>query len=120
MSQSNQQVNVVNPSCKNCGGPHHYSECQAASGFTQGDVYAATGNYNAGVSIISKSNDKIKKAINERPQGALTRNTIPNPREDIKVITTRSGITLAGPSVPSPKLHSSSEEVERDTETTID
>ncbi|GKB96259.1 hypothetical protein Tco_0982396, partial [Tanacetum coccineum] len=48
MSQSNQQVNVVNPSCETCGGPHHYSECQAAGGFTQGDVYAATGNYNAG------------------------------------------------------------------------
>ncbi|GKB76462.1 hypothetical protein Tco_0943357, partial [Tanacetum coccineum] len=25
MSQSNQQVNVVNPSCETCGGPHHYS-----------------------------------------------------------------------------------------------
>ncbi|GKE91956.1 hypothetical protein Tco_1573051, partial [Tanacetum coccineum] len=37
MSQSNQQVNGVNPSCETCGGPHHYSECQAASGFTQGD-----------------------------------------------------------------------------------
>ncbi|GKE61552.1 hypothetical protein Tco_1511919, partial [Tanacetum coccineum] len=48
MSQSNQQVNVVNPSYENCGGPHHFFECQAASGFTQGDVYAATGNYNAG------------------------------------------------------------------------
>ncbi|GJR36800.1 reverse transcriptase domain-containing protein [Tanacetum coccineum] len=47
MSQSNQQVIVVNPSYETCGGPHHYSECQAASGFTQGDVYAATGNYNA-------------------------------------------------------------------------
>nr|GEV89707.1 reverse transcriptase domain-containing protein [Tanacetum cinerariifolium] len=40
------QVNVVNPSCETCGGPHHYSECQAVGGFTQGDVYAATGNYN--------------------------------------------------------------------------
>ncbi|GKD20298.1 reverse transcriptase domain-containing protein, partial [Tanacetum coccineum] len=44
MSQSNQQVNVVNPSYENCGGPHHYFECQAASSFTQGDAYAATGN----------------------------------------------------------------------------
>ncbi|GJU62944.1 hypothetical protein Tco_1244779, partial [Tanacetum coccineum] len=40
MCQSNQQVNMVNPSCKTCGGPHHYSECQAVGGFTQGDVYA--------------------------------------------------------------------------------
>nr|GEX91561.1 reverse transcriptase domain-containing protein [Tanacetum cinerariifolium] len=48
MGQSNQQVNVVNPSCKTCGGPHHYYECEATGGFTQGDVYAATGNYNMG------------------------------------------------------------------------
>nr|GEW91665.1 hypothetical protein [Tanacetum cinerariifolium] len=48
MSQSNQQVNVVNPSFETYGGPHHYSECQAVVGFTQGDVYAATGNYNMG------------------------------------------------------------------------
>ncbi|GKD82073.1 reverse transcriptase domain-containing protein, partial [Tanacetum coccineum] len=32
----------------------------------------------------------------------LPSNTVPNPREDLKVITTRSGMNLAGPSVPSP------------------
>ncbi|GJY31301.1 reverse transcriptase domain-containing protein [Tanacetum coccineum] len=64
---------------------------------------------------------KIEKSFNERPQGALPCNTIPNPREDIKVITTRSGITLVGPSVPSPNpSSSSSKEVERDPETTMD
>ncbi|GJS22678.1 hypothetical protein Tco_0451310 [Tanacetum coccineum] len=49
----------------------------------------------------------------------LPSNTIPNPREDLKVITTRSGATLAGPSVPPPLL-SFSEEVERDPETITD
>ncbi|GJR35247.1 hypothetical protein Tco_1210931 [Tanacetum coccineum] len=44
----------------------------------------------------------------------LPSNTVPNPREDIKVITTRSGITLAGPLVPSPPPLSSSKEVEQD------
>ncbi|GJW86178.1 hypothetical protein Tco_0161518 [Tanacetum coccineum] len=39
MSQSNQHVYVVNPSYETCGGPHHYSECEAAGGFTQRDVY---------------------------------------------------------------------------------
>ncbi|GJR88458.1 reverse transcriptase domain-containing protein [Tanacetum coccineum] len=42
------------------------------------------------------------------------------PREDIKVITTRSGITLAGPLVPSPNSPTSYKEVERDPETTMD
>ncbi|GJR84080.1 reverse transcriptase domain-containing protein [Tanacetum coccineum] len=115
MSQSNQQVNVVNPSCETCGGPHHYSECQAAGGFTQGDVYAAIVNYNVGANQMTK----IEKSINERPQGALPSKTIPNPQEDIKVITTRSGITLAGPSVPPPNPPSSNE-VERDPKPTID
>ncbi|GJZ66151.1 reverse transcriptase domain-containing protein, partial [Tanacetum coccineum] len=116
MSQSKQQVNVVNPSCETCGGPHHYFECEAAGGFTQGDVYATTGNCNAGANPMTK----IEKALNERPQGALPSNTIHNPREDIKVITTQSGITLAGPSVPPPNSSSSSKEVELDPKTIMD
>ncbi|GKA71682.1 reverse transcriptase domain-containing protein [Tanacetum coccineum] len=105
MCQSNQQVVMVNPSCETCGGPHHYSECQADGGFTQGDVYAATGNYNMGANQMTT----MEKAFNERPQGVLPSNTIPNPREDIKVITTRSGMTLGGPSVPPPPSFSSKE-----------
>nr|GEW70559.1 hypothetical protein [Tanacetum cinerariifolium] len=123
--EDDEQVNMVNPSCETYGGPHHYSEYQAAGGFTQGDVYAATRNYNMGANQMTK----IKKAFNERPQGVLPSNTIPNPREDIKVITTRSGMTLAGPSVPPPpppphssssSSSSSSSEVERDQKPTID
>nr|GEU60995.1 reverse transcriptase domain-containing protein [Tanacetum cinerariifolium] len=99
MSQSNQHVNVVNPSRETCGGPHHYSECQATGGFTHRDVYASTGNYNMG-----------EKALTERPQGVLLSNTIPNPREDIKVIITQSGIPLAGPLVLSLNSYSPSKE----------
>nr|GEV16343.1 hypothetical protein [Tanacetum cinerariifolium] len=51
----------------------------------------------------------------ERPQGAFPSNTMPNPQEEIKEITTRSGIVLAGPSVLLPPLSSSSsKEVKRD------
>nr|GFD31941.1 reverse transcriptase domain-containing protein [Tanacetum cinerariifolium] len=49
--------------------------------------------------------------------GSLPSNTVPNPREDLKVITTRSGVTLAGPSV-SPS--SSSKEVDREPEMITD
>nr|GEY04319.1 hypothetical protein [Tanacetum cinerariifolium] len=42
----------------------------------------------------------MEKSLHERPQGMLPSNTIPNPQEDSKVITTQSGATLAGPSVP--------------------
>nr|GEX59506.1 DNA-directed DNA polymerase [Tanacetum cinerariifolium] len=34
--------------------------------------------------------------------GSLPSNTVPNPREDLKAITTRSGVTLAGPLVSPP------------------
>ncbi|GJX39466.1 reverse transcriptase domain-containing protein [Tanacetum coccineum] len=103
--------------CETCGGPHQYFECQAAGGFTQGDVYAATGSYTAGVQydakiqFLTNQMTKMEKAITERTQGALPSNTVPNPKEEIKVITTRSGITLAGPSLPPPPLSSSSKEL---------
>nr|GEX90838.1 reverse transcriptase domain-containing protein [Tanacetum cinerariifolium] len=92
--RSNQQVSSMTPSCETCGGPHSYYECQAAGGYTQ-DV------------------------LHKRPQGGLPSNTIPNPQEDIKVITARSGMTLAGPSVPS-HSSSSSKKVEQDLETITD
>ncbi|GJW01993.1 hypothetical protein Tco_1560849 [Tanacetum coccineum] len=41
--------------------------------------------------------------------GSLPSNTVPNPREDLKAITTWSGATLAGPSVPPLSLSSSKE-----------
>nr|GEV77956.1 reverse transcriptase domain-containing protein [Tanacetum cinerariifolium] len=53
---------------------------------------------------------------------SLPSNTIPNPQEDFKAITTRSGVTLAGPSVsPSSSFsYSSSKEVDREPETLTD
>ncbi|GJY56096.1 reverse transcriptase domain-containing protein, partial [Tanacetum coccineum] len=93
-----------------CGGPHHYTKCQAAGGFTR-DVYAAKGDTN--------QMTKMEKPFNERPQGALPSNTVLNPRKEIKAITTRSGITLAGASIPPPPSSSSSKEVEQDPEPTL-
>ncbi|GJW66850.1 reverse transcriptase domain-containing protein [Tanacetum coccineum] len=64
---------------------------------------------------------EIKKVLLQRPQGALPSNTLPNPREKIKSITTRSGNVLAGSSVPPPTPSSfKEEEVERDLETITD
>nr|GFD60486.1 reverse transcriptase domain-containing protein [Tanacetum cinerariifolium] len=48
--------------------------------------------------------------------GSLPSNTVPNPREDLKAITTRSGVTLAGPSVSPPP----SKEVDREPKTITD
>nr|GEV15666.1 reverse transcriptase domain-containing protein [Tanacetum cinerariifolium] len=49
--------------------------------------------------------------------GSLTSNVVPNPQEDLKAITTRSGVTLAGPSVSLPLF---SKEVNREPETIMD
>ncbi|GJZ55622.1 hypothetical protein Tco_0610815 [Tanacetum coccineum] len=62
----------------------------------------------------------MRKALQEIPQRAFPSNTIPNPQEEIKAITIRSGNVLAGPSVPCPHSSSSSKEVERDPETITD
>nr|GEW66334.1 reverse transcriptase domain-containing protein [Tanacetum cinerariifolium] len=66
-----------------------------------------------------RTNTSMTRLNLERPQGALSSNTIPNHREEIKVITTRSGITLAGPPVPPPTHSSSEEEVEQNPKPTM-
>ncbi|GJU85839.1 hypothetical protein Tco_1293385 [Tanacetum coccineum] len=52
------------------------------------------------------------------PSGTLSSNTVPNPKGEMKAITTRSGVAYEGPSIPtnpSPK-----KVVERETEETTD
>nr|GEU65653.1 DNA-directed DNA polymerase [Tanacetum cinerariifolium] len=44
--------------------------------------------------------------------GSLLSNTVPNPQEDFKAITTRSGVTLAGPSTPLPPFKEVDQEPE--------
>nr|GEU39371.1 reverse transcriptase domain-containing protein [Tanacetum cinerariifolium] len=47
--------------------------------------------------------------------GTLPSNTIPNPKGEMKAITTQSGVAYEGPSIPTPK-----KVVERETEETMD
>ncbi|GJY17122.1 reverse transcriptase domain-containing protein, partial [Tanacetum coccineum] len=96
-------VNSIQNGCETCGGPHPYFECQAIGSYTQ-DVYATLGTY--------------KQGGNSYQPQVLPSNTVPNPRENLKAITTRSGVTLAGPSVPPPI--SSSKEVDREPKTITD
>nr|GEZ47766.1 reverse transcriptase domain-containing protein [Tanacetum cinerariifolium] len=68
----NQKVKAVTPSCETCGGPHSFFDCPSTVGNTQ-NVYAA---------------------------GAYQGNTITNLKEDLKGITTGSGIAYQGPAIP--------------------
>nr|GEX90803.1 reverse transcriptase domain-containing protein [Tanacetum cinerariifolium] len=94
--QINQQVKAVTPSCETCGGPHSYNDCSATVGQTQ--------NMNTASSSGSET---------------LLSNTITNPEEDLKGITTRSGNVYQGPMIPTTS-YSSIKVVERETEVTKD
>nr|GEW79146.1 reverse transcriptase domain-containing protein [Tanacetum cinerariifolium] len=89
--QVNQHVKAVTPNCETCGGPHSFNDCPATVGQTQ-NVYAAK---------------------------AYQGNTITNPKEDLKGITTRSGTAYQGPMIPTTSS-SIPPVVERETEATKD
>ncbi|GKA99610.1 reverse transcriptase domain-containing protein [Tanacetum coccineum] len=63
---------------------------------------------------------KAKKTVNfdpnsPNPNSSLPSNTIPNPRNEAKAITTRSGVSYDGPPIPPPVVEKESE-VTKDTE----
>ncbi|GJY63497.1 reverse transcriptase domain-containing protein [Tanacetum coccineum] len=93
MMRQIQSVKSVSPKCETCGGPHSFTECPAVDGYTQEAAYATT--------------------------GSLPSNTVANPKGDVKAITTRSGVSYDGPSIPlTPSLLP--KEVERETEAAKD
>ncbi|GJT88544.1 hypothetical protein Tco_1070261 [Tanacetum coccineum] len=63
-----------------------------------------------------KANDAILRNMQNQGQGSLPSNTVTNPKEDLKGITTRSGVAYQGPTI----LTSSPQVVERRTEVTKD
>nr|GEW36766.1 reverse transcriptase domain-containing protein [Tanacetum cinerariifolium] len=99
-------IKSVEEICVTYGGAHPYYQYLAADGNTfpelrdniQGYVSAAAVNYNQG-------------------SGSLSSNTISNPKGKLKAITTRSGIVLDGPTVPTPPPFINPEEDERVEET---
>nr|GEZ76296.1 reverse transcriptase domain-containing protein [Tanacetum cinerariifolium] len=52
--------------------------------------------------------------------GSLSSNTVANPKSELKAITTRSGIVLDGPTVPTPPPFINTKEDERVEETLTD
>nr|GEX16461.1 hypothetical protein [Tanacetum cinerariifolium] len=67
-------VKAVEPNCVTCGGAHSYQNCPA----TSENIYR----------------DNIQE-VRDTPS-----NTITNPKEDLKGITTRSGAAYQGPTIP--------------------
>nr|GEX60592.1 reverse transcriptase domain-containing protein [Tanacetum cinerariifolium] len=121
---------AVKKTCVICGGAHAYYDCIATDS-NQYSVCAATGTYNQ-VSPPNQASNQIPPPsfgpVQNNPNsffqnqastsGTLLSNTVPNPKGEMKVITTRSGLAYEGPSIP---FISPLEKVdERDTEETTD
>nr|GEV01562.1 reverse transcriptase domain-containing protein [Tanacetum cinerariifolium] len=132
-------VKAVEKSCVICGGAHDYYDCIATDS-NQSSVCAATGTYNQ-VSPPNRVKNQMappgfapvqnNQNMHNHNQGkgsffqnqastssTLSSNTIPNPKGEMKAVTTRSGLAYEGPSI----LTNSSLEkvVEQETEETTD
>nr|GEV94420.1 reverse transcriptase domain-containing protein [Tanacetum cinerariifolium] len=125
-------VKVVEESCVTYGGNHAYYNCDATNS-NQSSVYAATGTYNRVAPQNRASNfmaSPVFSPVQNNSQnsgffqnqtstlGTLSSNTIPNPKGEMKAITTCSGVAYEGPSIPTNQ--SPKKVVERETEETTD
>nr|GEY12283.1 reverse transcriptase domain-containing protein [Tanacetum cinerariifolium] len=110
-------VKAVEETCVTCGGAHPYYQCLAAGGKTfpelkdniQGYILAAAVNYNLG-----------NLGYHPSGSGSLPSNAVGNPKGELKAITTRSGLVIDGPTVPTPPQSINPELDERVEETFTD
>nr|GEU44184.1 reverse transcriptase domain-containing protein [Tanacetum cinerariifolium] len=121
--QVNQQVKAVTHNYETCGGPHSYNDCPATVGQTQ-NVYAA-GAYQG--ASHGQNPPPANQALAYQAPGYHASvhqppipqpNTITNPKEDLKGITTRSGNAYQGPTILTTPS-SSPPVVERETEPVV-
>nr|GEV81278.1 reverse transcriptase domain-containing protein [Tanacetum cinerariifolium] len=113
-------VKTVEEPCVTCGSNHAYYNCDATNN-NQSSVCMATGTYNQVAPQNRASNYMAPPGFTlnqSSTSGTLPSNTILNPKGEMKAITTRSGVSYKGPSIPiniSPK-----KVVKRETEETTD
>nr|GEX76172.1 reverse transcriptase domain-containing protein [Tanacetum cinerariifolium] len=105
-------ANAVKRTCVTCGGAHAYYE-YIDTDSNPSSVCAATGSYNQvsrqnrashqipppGFASVQNNSNRFNQ---EQPStsGTLSSNTIPNPKGEMKAVTTRSGLAYEGPSIP--------------------
>ncbi|GJS56590.1 reverse transcriptase domain-containing protein [Tanacetum coccineum] len=135
-SQAPATIKAVKECCVTCGGAHSYRNCPA----TDGNVYrdniqeyvsqAAAANFNQGntgyrAPIANQIRPPSFPPVNSNTASSLGLWTLPilqntNPKEDLKGITTRSGVAYQGPTIPTtssspPKVVECETEVTNDT-----
>nr|GFA37012.1 reverse transcriptase domain-containing protein [Tanacetum cinerariifolium] len=113
-------VKAVEESCVTCGGAHaHYNYPNTDS--NQPSVCVPTGEFKNEIQNTMKTQQTVlmeqQNAFQNDLQnmlsgffqnqsstsGTLPSNIIPNPKGEMKAITTRSGVAYKGPSIPTPK-----------------
>nr|GFA74754.1 reverse transcriptase domain-containing protein [Tanacetum cinerariifolium] len=122
-------VKAVESNCVTCGGTHSYQNCPATSGNVyQDNIYeyvsqAAAANYNQGNTgfrpqmvanqirppgfpLVQNNQNNFNRGNNftqnRGGSGTLSGNTVTNSKEDLKGITTQSGVAYQGPTTPTP------------------
>ncbi|GJX96267.1 reverse transcriptase domain-containing protein [Tanacetum coccineum] len=120
-NQAPAPIKAVEESCVTCGGAHSYRNCPT----TDGNVYRdniqeyvsqeAAANFNQG---NTSYRSPIANQIRPPGSGTLPSNTITNPKEDLKGITTRSDAAYQGPTIPTTSS-SPLKVVERETEPVV-
>nr|GEW34872.1 DNA-directed DNA polymerase [Tanacetum cinerariifolium] len=127
--QINQQVKAVAPSCETYGGPYSYNDCPATIGQTQNANDVILKNMQTNMTSLTNSNLELKNMFGQflkmnttssSGSRTLPSNTITNPKEDLKGITTRSGTAYQGPTIPITSSSSLPKVAERETEVTKD
>nr|GEX54520.1 reverse transcriptase domain-containing protein [Tanacetum cinerariifolium] len=102
--------------CVTCGRTHAYYNCPNTDS-NQPSVWIAMGTYNQvalqnrasnfmaphGFSPVQNGQNSGFFHNQSSTLGTLPSNTIPNPKGEMKAITTRSGVAYEGPSIPTPK-----------------
>nr|GEZ16609.1 reverse transcriptase domain-containing protein [Tanacetum cinerariifolium] len=97
-------VKAVELNYVTCGGTHSYQNCPATSENVYRDniqeyvSQAAAANYNQG--NTSFRSQMVANQIRPPGSGTLPSNTITNPKEELKGITTRSNVAYQGPTIP--------------------
>nr|GEZ73821.1 reverse transcriptase domain-containing protein [Tanacetum cinerariifolium] len=106
-------VKAVEESCVTCCGAHAYYNFPNTDS-NQQSVCVVTGTYNQ-VAPQNRASNFMAPHGFALIQNGQNSNTVPNPKGEMKVITTRSGVDYEGPSFPIPK-----KAVEQETEETTD
>ncbi|GJU78391.1 reverse transcriptase domain-containing protein [Tanacetum coccineum] len=112
-------VKAVEEVCVTCGSNHNFNLCPLTRNGNDFPVFhdniqqfqqtAAVGNF------LQRNQPSNLASQMRPPVQFFTSNTIPNPRNEAKAITTRSGVSYDGPPIPPPVVEKESE-VTKDTE----